>query len=306
MRLYTNREDFYNDLCEVIRLFVSAPSIELCGNPGAFADETSPSNFQKTDALRVMVWRNVAVYTASADFVHNSQVYSYTYRNSFSDIQLYQETEGDYISPSFEEDEDDPLREKRYAKRCAKIAAFRAMRQAYPVAPLPWGSLTGIRPTRLLRDLIDSYGENTARSMMSREFDVAPEKLELASRIVSFQRPVLASAKSGDIDVYIGIPFCRSRCLYCSFASEVRTRRTDMAPYLNALAKDISLGARLVRDAGLTVRSVYVGGGTPTVLTEPELEELLSHAKAEYGFADGIEFTSKRGGRILSRRKSCA
>ena len=89
MRLYTNREDFYNDLCEVIRLFVSMSFIELCGNPGAFADETAPDNMLKQDALRVMVWRNGAVYSAAADFVHNSRVYSYTYRNSFSDIHSH-------------------------------------------------------------------------------------------------------------------------------------------------------------------------------------------------------------------------
>lgn len=294
MRLYTNREDFYNDLCEVIRLFVSMSFIELCGNPGAFADETAPDNMLKQDALRVMVWRNGAVYSAAADFVHNSRVYSYTYRNSFSDIQYYSESDGD-TSYSVDEEFDDTLREKRYFKRCAKIAAFRAMREAYPVTPLPWGSLTGIRPTRLLRDLEDNYGEESARSMMRNEFDVSDEKLDLASRIVNIQRPVIASAKPEDVDIYIGIPYCRSRCLYCSFASEIRTRRTDMAPYLSALKKDISLGAALVRDAGLNVRACYVGGGTPTVLTEDELEDLLSHAVNEYGFSSGMEFTVEAG-----------
>ncbi|MBQ5487622.1 MAG: coproporphyrinogen dehydrogenase HemZ [Clostridia bacterium] len=295
MRLYTNREDFYNDLCEVIRLFVSMSYIELCGNPGAFADETRLDNYQKSDALRVMVWRNGAVYTASADFVHNSQVHSYTYRNSFSDIQLYTESENEDTAYLPNDGDDDYLREKRYQKRVAKIAAFRAMRMAYPVTPLPWGSLTGIRPTRLLRDLQDSYGEVTAANMMVNEFDVTDEKLALASRIVSVQRPVLASAKPNEADIYIGIPYCRSRCLYCSFASEIRTRHTDMAPYLDALKKDIALGARLVRDAGLTVRACYVGGGTPTVLTETELLDVLGYAKEQYAFAPGIEFTVEAG-----------
>lgn len=295
MRLYTNREDFYNDLCEVIRLFVSMSYIELCGNPGAFADETRLDNYEKSDALRVMVWRNGAVYTASADFVHNSQVHSYTYRNSFSDIQLYTESENEDTAYLPADGDDDYLREKRYQKRVAKIAAFRAMRMAYPVTPLPWGSLTGIRPTRLLRDLQDSYGDTTASGMMVNEFDVTEEKLALASRIVSVQRPVLASSKPDEVDIYIGIPYCRSRCLYCSFASEIRTRHTDMVPYLTALKKDIELGAKLVRDAGLRVRACYVGGGTPTVLTAEELEDVLGYAKEQYAFGDGIEFTVEAG-----------
>ncbi|MBQ7060158.1 MAG: coproporphyrinogen dehydrogenase HemZ [Clostridia bacterium] len=295
MRLYTNREEFYNDLCEVIRLFVSQSYIELCGNPGAFADETSTLNFNKSDALRVMLWRDGAYYTAAADFVHNSQVHSYTYRNSFSDIQYYSESEGEGYIGAYDDEREESLKDKRYSKRCAKIAAFRAMRQAYPGTPLPWGSLTGIRPTRLLRDLEDSYGEQTAEEMMLRDFDVTPEKLELASRIVSAQRPVLAAPDAGLCDIYIGIPYCRSRCLYCSFASEVRTRRTDISPYLAALNKDIEHASELVNAAGLTVRAVYIGGGTPTVLTAEELSDLLSQARERFCLGGGVEFTVEAG-----------
>ena len=297
MRLYTNREDFYNDLCEVIRLFVPAVMVELCPALGAFAVETDPMNIQSADALRVMIWRDGAYHCATADLVQGGKTHSYTYKNTFSDIQYFTESEQDpaVAYSMMEEQDSEYLREKRYQKRCAKIAAFRTMRMAYPMAPLPWGSLTGIRPTRLLRDLADSYGRPAALNMMRREFDVSEEKLELADRIVEVQRPILASAGQHDVDIYIGIPFCRTRCLYCSFASELRTRRTDMASYLAALKKDISKAAALVHSAGLSVRSCYVGGGTPTVLTEDELADLLYHAGSAYGFPRGMEFTVEAG-----------
>ena len=296
MRLYTNREDFYNDLCEVIRLFTPAAAVELCGNPGAFAGETDPEHINSADALRVLLWREGAVHCAAADLVQGGKTHSYTYKNSFSDIQYFSGTEQElFLDYPVTDDRDEYLREKRYQKRCAKIAAFRTLRMAYPLTPLPWGSLTGIRPTRLLRDLIDSYGRETALNMMAREFDVSEEKLALADRIVAVQRPIIASAAPEDIDIYIGIPFCRTRCLYYSFASELRTRRTDMAGYLRALKRDISLGAALVRSFGFRVRAAYVGGGTPTVLTETELADLLDHAVREYGLDPSVEFTVEAG-----------
>ncbi len=297
MRLYTNREDFYNDLCEVIRLFVPSAMIELCDAPGAFAGETDPMSIQSADALRVMVWREGSVHCAAADLVQGGKTHTYTYKNSFSDVQYYSDAEQDALSsfPIVGYTDDEYLREKRYQKRCAKIAAFRTLRMAYPLTPLPWGSLTGIRPTRLLRDLEGSYGKNGALNLMANEFDVSEEKLALAERIVGVQRPILASANANDIDIYIGIPFCKTRCLYCSFASELRTRRTDMAGYLAALKKDIKKGAALVRDLGLHVRACYVGGGTPTILTEEELRDLLGYAADAYSFPEGMEFTVEAG-----------
>ncbi len=298
MRLYTNREDFYNDLCEVIRLFVPASMIELCDAPGAFAGEIDPMSTGNADALRVMVWREGSVHCAAADLVQGGKTHSYTYKNSFSDVQYYSYSEQDPLGGSFPIvgfGEDEYLRDKRYQKRCAKIAAFRTMRMAYPMTPLPWGSLTGIRPTRLLRDLEDNYGKNGALNLMANEFDVSAEKLALAERIVGVQRPILTPADSKDIDVYIGIPFCRTRCLYCSFASELRTRRTDMAGYLAALKKDIKYGADLIRERGLSLRACYIGGGTPTILTEDELKDLLGYAAETYGFPEGMEFTVEAG-----------
>ena len=113
----------------------------------------------------------------------------------------------------------------------------------------PWGSLTGIRPTRLMRELYMRHGE--AEAMRScGGFDVSEEKLALAKTINAVQQPILDSQTEKDADIYIGIPFCASRCLYCSFASQVRTKKTDMAAYLAALKKDITLGSAILKQAG--------------------------------------------------------
>lgn len=279
MKLYTNREEFYNDICEVIRLFTPVPDIEL-SNSGDFADGEA-----KLLASLSPVGACGASYSAKAEFFNGHNAFSYFYS-----LPAVESESGAALS-----ERGAALEKKRLEKRCIKIAAFRAMKKAFPDAPLPWGSLTGIRPTSLLRDLTERFGEEAALELMRSEFEVSEDKLSLASRIVAVQRPIIASIMTGDVDVYIGIPFCRTRCLYCSFASELRTKKTDMRAYLNALKKDIQLGAALAKEHGLKVRAAYLGGGTPTVLTESELDELLDHAASVYGFSAETELTVEAG-----------
>lgn len=275
MKLHTNREEFYNDICEVIRLFTPVPEVELINKHGFISGEA------KLNALL----SSGGGYSASAEYFDGASVFSYAY--TLPDIGAESEAELTERGAALEK--------KRLEKRCIKIAAFRALKKAFPEAPLPWGSLTGIRPTSLLRDLTERYGEEAALNLMREEFEVSEDKLSLASRIVAVQRPVIASIQKNDVDVYVGIPFCRTRCLYCSFASELRTKKTDMRAYLNALKKDILLGAALAREHGLKVRAAYLGGGTPTVLTEAELDELLDHAASVYGFSTETELTVEAG-----------
>lgn len=262
MKLYTNTPEFYNDICEEIRLFL--PEAEI-----------SPDTPDEDDGmtLKTVLSENGRFISAVA-FERDGASFSYTH---------------EYADAG-----ENDIERKRYAKRSIKIAIFRCLRKAYPDRLIPWGSLTGIRPTRLLSELEKTVGEAESERIMREEFDVSPEKIALAKEITGVQLPVFASAKKSDIGVYVGVPFCRTRCLYCSFASEVRTKKTDMDAYLNALSKDIALGSEMVRDLGLTPRSFYFGGGTPTVLTSDELERILDGLAAAYDMT-GKEFTVEAG-----------
>lgn len=280
MKLITNRPDFYNDICEEVRLFSPREAITLIDaetgseidSSGIFGEERLSSN--DDSLLSAFVRAEDGMFRAEAVLTRGDRSY-----------------ECRHASPYRGGSE---LVEKRYAKRCIKVAVFRALRAAFNNKSIPWGSLTGIRPTRLLRELIDTEGYDEAERLMLEEFDVSPEKLSLADTIVNVQRPVLASAKPNEFDVYFGIPFCRTRCLYCSFASQLRTKKTDMAAYLDALMRDISLGSAAMLGAGYSARAFYLGGGTPTVLTEDELDMLLDHICACYDTA-GREFTVEAG-----------
>lgn len=260
MKLITNRPEFYNDICEEIRLFLPRAEILMDGG-------------EEEGSLSLMLASHNE-FKAEAVFSYEGSVYSYTHRAPYRG--------GDEII------------ERRYAKRCMKSACYRALRLAFPERLIPWGSLTGIRPTRLLRELIETEGEEEAKRLMLGEFDVAPEKLLLAERINSVQLPVINSALPNEFGVYIGVPFCRTRCLYCSFASQIRTKKTDMSAYLKALHRDIELGSSLAAEHGLSPRSFYMGGGTPTILTAEELDSLLEKLCSCYD-TEGREFTVEAG-----------
>lgn len=266
MNLITNVPEFYNDISEELRLFVPDAVVYL-NEPDK--DEGATAGFE----LKVELKKDGS-FLSTAVFSFEGGTFSYTHESPYRG-----ETE---------------LIEKRYAKRNVKAAVFRCLRQAFPERSIPWGSLTGIRPTRLLRDLAETEGREEAVRLMREEYDVSPDKIALAEEINSVQLPILRSAKANEIGVYIGVPFCRTRCLYCSFASEVRTKKTDMAGYLSALCRDIALGSEMAGELGLVPRSFYFGGGTPTVLTAEELDMLLDFLLSHYDTA-GREFTVEAG-----------
>ncbi|MCR5809238.1 MAG: coproporphyrinogen dehydrogenase HemZ [Clostridiales bacterium] len=262
MKLITNRPEFYNDLCEEIRLFL--PRAEIALDAETEGDDSVITAMLSADGE----------FTAFAEYVCGGAVFSHTHRAPYRG--------GSEIV------------EKRYAKRAIKTAVFRALRKAFPDKLIPWGSLTGIRPTRLLRELIETEGYPEAMRLMREEFDVEESKLSLADKICRVQAPILESAGPNEFGVYVGIPFCRTRCLYCSFASQLRTKKTDMAAYLAALHRDIELGSAMAKDKGLAARSFYMGGGTPTILTAGELDALLDKVCSCYDTA-GKEFTVEAG-----------
>lgn len=172
----------------------------------------------------------------------------------------------------------DPLLEKRFHKRQIKQALYAVMKQATGRTP-PWGSLTGIRPTRLIyeamgRGLSLEDAEKEVREM----FDVRSDKARLLSEIVAVQRG-LPEPKKSDVDLYVGIPFCVSRCAYCSFLSGEVGKGKQLPPYVDALEKEMAGVMRLIEEKGLRPRAFYMGGGTPTSLSAEMLARVLASAR---------------------------
>lgn len=172
----------------------------------------------------------------------------------------------------------DGLTDKRIHKRQAKTALYQALKQATGLHP-PWGSLTGIRPTRLVYALItQGHTPSDACGETRRTFDLIPEKAQLLCDIVETQQ---SSPQPGptDVDLYIGIPFCATRCRYCSFISAQVGSGRMLAPYTEALHKEMDRAEELIAREGLSVRAFYMGGGTPTALPPDLLDSILARAQ---------------------------
>lgn len=163
------------------------------------------------------------------------------------------------------------LHRRRLWKRAAMAAVYRYLRDLTG-RRFPYGAFTGIRPTKQFVQ-VENEGLDP-RAFCFEVLDMAPEKVGLVEEIVREQRPCRATVGPRDIDLYVGIPFCRGRCAYCSFISCNLNERPDLEdPYVDALLRELE-GVRPLL-TGRKVRSVYVGGGTPSALSKRNVRRLL-------------------------------
>ena len=185
----------------------------------------------------------------------------------------------------------DELENKRLCKRAVKNAVYQAMKQATGRKP-PWGSLTGIRPTRLFYEQLSAgCDEETACRNLEALFDVDREKVELLRDIARIQSGMEMPGRD-DLDVYVGIPFCRTRCSYCSFAAtDLKHGGKLTEPYVEAVTREMRLVAGDLQHK--KIRGLYIGGGTPTALTRDQLARVIDCALE--CFPGAQEFTVEAG-----------
>ena len=163
--------------------------------------------------------------------------------------------------------------------RCFFLAA-RAVTGDTP----PWGMLTGVRPDKPATwALAEGRAPEDVRAMLEQAYFVTPDRAALAVETGAAALAVSRDLAPRDIAVYVGIPFCPTRCAYCSFVSQsVEKSFALVEPYVDALVAEIRAGGEMVRRAGLRVRSFYMGGGTPTTLTAGQMDRVLSAWEASF------------------------
>ena len=176
-------------------------------------------------------------------------------------------------SYSFKDDKTlDEIEHKSYVKFCVKISTYKILEGIYGYS-LPYGSLTGIRPTKLFRKY-ENLGED-AHKVFRERFLVSEEKTNLIEDIVNLQKAYL-NTKEDHVDVFVNIPFCPSRCSYCSFVStDITKQRKYVKDYIKCLQREISVIKNIVLENKYKVRAVYIGGGTPSSLEVNELESIV-------------------------------
>ena len=160
----------------------------------------------------------------------------------------------------------------------------------------PWGILTGVRPVKLLRRLAEESNEEQAVKKFEKDFFVSNEKIALSRETEHNERKILELSKPESFSLYVGIPFCPSRCSYCSFVmASIERAEKLIEPYTKLLCEEIKRTAEIANKLGLRLETVYFGGGTPTTLSAEQLDTVLGTVNKSFDMSTCREFTVEAG-----------
>lgn len=237
-------EKLIPDIKEVVNLFASVDDYDVC------------HNFTEKD--------NVFYTDVTISFASQEQKQRYTYTDFFPICK-------------------DELEKKRYVKRYAKLSVYRAL-SSFTGKSMPWGALTGIRPTKLAYQQLFATGE--FEDFFLNTMQVKSDKVQLVKDILSAQKGIYNN-NLDNTDFFAGIPFCPTRCRYCSFIStDIRATKKLIPDYVDALIYEIKNSLHLIKN----LRSIYIGGGTPVALDRADLQKILQAIPN-----NGVEFTVEAG-----------
>ena len=185
---------------------------------------------------------------------------------------------------------------KTIEKRIIQRSMFPYLSSNYDVN-LPWGILTGIRPVKLIHSLIDSgKDEDEIRGYMKENYLISDEKLDLILDIANRERMFIYPLSKDKISVYISVPFCPTRCLYCSFPSHPLKKFKDLRDeYVEKLLYEARGLDRIIKSQGKEIESLYIGGGTPTALEDYQLQNLIEGIFSIFDLSNMKEFTVEAG-----------
>ena len=184
----------------------------------------------------------------------------------------------------------------RLRRRILQQSLYAAALPVLPVTP-PWGALAGVRPTKITtKHLLEGGTKQSAKKLLEQVYYVTGDRSRLALDCSESTVKAWEKAEPADISLYVGIPFCPTRCAYCSFVSRSVGRHTELLdPYLAALEQEIALTGELLKNTGRHVRSIYIGGGTPTTLTAKQMAQLMDSIARNFDLSRCIEYTVEGG-----------
>lgn len=201
-------------------------------------------------------------------------------------------SDDEILSPVYEE-----FHRTQRVKERVRLGVNVVLRTAYDIPMSPWGILVGVRPTKLVHNLFDQgFSANHVEYMLREVYAVSPERVELVMNTAKWQRQFFHASPNQPVGVYIGIPFCPTRCSYCSFASyPIGTHGHLIPKFFEALCWEIEAVGRLFRRLGVAVESIYFGGGTPTTFQGDQLRRLLDLSRRWFLSEVTSEFTVEAG-----------
>lgn len=240
---------------------------------GLFFDNESESNYKVVSILKINDLINA-----------ESKVYL--------DQELISEVT---INKEFDK-KDSEIELRKQCKRLLKISLFKALKKVIN-KDIPWGILTGIRPTKIVHEMLQqSVKTKEILDTLTNEYEIREDKARLLIFIANKQLRILNNTPQNSVSLYIGIPFCPTRCLYCSFTSNyIKKYEHIVDDYLNALFMEMESVNAMLKDKGWIVQTIYIGGGTPTTLSECQLDRLLTKLENVFDLNNIAEITLEAG-----------
>jgi coproporphyrinogen dehydrogenase HemZ len=263
-----DNHDYYNEAADVVRMYFGKCEMERL--EGALVD--SQSFLQVHD---VFITSSLEITGVSCTCI-----------SRYQSLQKQEET---VIASTIE------LPNNKALKRLVKKSMYKLLSKVFE-REYPWGILTGIRPVKIVHELMDSgLLEADIPEKLTEEYLMSEDRARLAVEIAGIERPFVYPVNDAAVSIYIGIPFCPSRCYYCSFTSNsISALHAYVEPYMESLTEEIQRVSEYLDKAGYQVQTVYIGGGTPTALDSEQLERLMQCINKCFG-QKIAEFTCEAG-----------
>lgn len=287
-----NKEGFQNDIHSLVKAFFPSEDVSVCIADG---EQKTGIGLQFASQLKNGCVLHNEKKRNEKDLVILCLCVDYMEQQVAITLYSPKTQTGDEWEKNFENKFAINYNDRKTGRNLLKLNLYNIF-SAYTGRTLPWGTLTGVRPTKIPMSMLEEgkSAQDIADDMM-RTYNTSKEKTDLSIDIASRERKLLQKLdyKHG-YSLYVGIPFCPSTCLYCSFTSyplsEWAGRIDD---YLDALEKEIASTAELLSEKNL--KCIYIGGGTPTTLTPRQLDRLLAYIELKFDFSNLVEYTVEAG-----------
>lgn len=175
------------------------------------------------------------------------------------------------------------------------VLLFRVLCDVTSFTP-SWGILYGVRPARLMHSTVEQIGESQARDKFINYHLASEKKVDLALEVMRHENKIIALSQDNSYSLYVSIPFCPSRCSYCSFVSHSIQNAGDLIePYVDLLCRELEANAAVANDLGLRLETIYFGGGTPTTLSHQQLNKILTTIEQNFNLSTLREYTVEAG-----------
>ncbi len=268
MKIYIINNTFHYEMENLTRVFFPNEKIEI------IRDDFSDKTIFEAPAVKTLITNK------ENDKLIEVEVIFDNYQNQASQKVAYIENDEDY---------------KNEQERVMAVCLYKLLADYTKMNP-PWGILTGVRPIKLFRRLSEQFGTEYTKKYFKEKFLVTDEKIALAEETEKNELPIIKMSSKNSYSLYISIPFCPSRCSYCSFISQATLKAKKLIePYVDLLCKEIEYTASIIKGQNLKLETVYIGGGTPTTLNAEQMDKLLKTINTSFPVEQCKEFTVEAG-----------